>query len=78
MASRPLRVRWTDHALVKADMLGVARSDVEDAVVHGHGERTRNPGAAQWRVRAGRLVIAYDHPDAGDETTARVVTLWRT
>ena len=78
MADGPHRVRWTDHALVKANMLGVPRSDVEDAVLHGAGDRTRNPGAAHWRVRAGRLVVAYDHPADGDETTARVVTLWRT
>jgi len=53
MANPPHLVRWTDHALVKADMLGVARSDIEDAVMDGHDQRARNPGAAQWRVRGG-------------------------
>jgi hypothetical protein len=73
----PHVIRWTGHALVKADMLGIARSDVEAAILDGHHRRTRNPGAAEWRVRAGQMVIAYDYPDDADETTARVVTLWR-
>lgn len=73
----PNIVVWSDHALVKADLLGVPRTDVEDAVLHHHGERSRNTGAAEWLVVVGRLAIAYNHPDAGDSTTARVVTLWR-
>lgn len=73
----PSIVVWSDHALVKADLLGVARTDVEDALFHHHAERNRNTGAADWLVVVGRLAIAYNHPDAGDSTTARVVTLWR-
>jgi hypothetical protein len=69
-------VVWTDHALVKADVLGVTRADVEDAVLTRHGHRRRNTGAADWLVVTGRVAIAYNHP-AGDELTALVVTLWR-
>jgi hypothetical protein len=73
----PTLVVWTDHAVVKADLLGATRTDVEDAVLQRHGERTRNTGAADWLLVVGRLAIAYNHPDGGDQTTARVVTLWR-
>jgi hypothetical protein len=70
-------VSWTDHAYVKAGVLGAARADVERAVVEHHRDRRRNPGAAQWRLSVGPWVILYDHPDADDESTARIVTLWR-
>lgn len=73
----PTIVVWTDHALVKADSLGIARTDVEDAVLNGHESRTSNTGAADWLVTSARLATAYNHPDSGDQTTARVVTLWR-
>ena len=73
----PIRVAWTDHALVKARALGVAQADIEAAVLEGHPARRRNAGAARWRVSSGRLVVLYDHPDRDDESTARVVTLWR-
>ena len=73
----PSSVRWTDHALVKAQILRVPRADVERAVLEGHAGRRRNVGAAEWRIGSGRLVVLYDHPDDGDPTTARIVTLWR-
>lgn len=73
----PHRIVWSDHAVVKAALLGVTRTDVEDAVLEGHDERTRNTGAADWLVVVRRIAIAYNHPDGGDSTTARVVTLWR-
>jgi hypothetical protein len=73
----PTIVVWSDHALVKADMLGVARADVEDTVLNGHQRRTRNTRAADWLATSPGLAIAYNHPDSGDQTTARVVTLWR-
>jgi hypothetical protein len=76
-AGQPRIVVWSEHSLAKADFLGIARSDVEDAVLTGHRRRTRNTGAADWLVVAGRLFIAYNYPDGGDELTARVVTLWR-
>lgn len=67
---------WTDHALVKAQLLGIARLDVEDAILSGHDRRARNARSADWLVQSGRLVVAYNHP-AGDEMTALVVTLWK-
>lgn len=49
----------------------------EHAILVGHARRSRNTGAADWLVRVGRLVVAYDHPDDDDAAVARVVTLWR-
>ena len=77
MPLAPRRVRWTDHALEKAALLGIARSDVERVVVERHRTRRRNARSADWMVTSGRLVIAYDHPDHHDVITARIVTLWR-
>jgi len=73
----PRRIRWTDHGLEKATLLGIPRSDVERAVIEHHHRRRRNARSADWLLTAGRLVIAYDHPDHTDKTTARVITLWR-
>ena len=42
-----------------------------------HDRRRRNPGRADWLIRAGGVAIAYDWPDGTDATTALVVTLWR-
>jgi hypothetical protein len=77
MPPAPRRVRWTDHALEKAAMLGIARTDVEHALIEQHHRRRRNARSADWLLSAGRLVIAYDHPDDADVTSARVITLWR-
>jgi hypothetical protein len=73
----PHRVRWTEHALDKARFLNVPYLEVERAVIGGHRTRLRNARAADWRVVRGRLVVAYNHPDHGDASTARVITLWR-
>jgi hypothetical protein len=73
----PIFVSWTLHALDKARQLGFARSDIEAAVLGGHGQRRRNDGKAGWLVMGGRLVVVYEHPDEGDPLTARVVTVWR-
>lgn len=77
MPPAPRRVRWTDHALEKAALLGIVRTDVEQAVIEQHHRRRRNPRSADWLLGAGRLVIAYDHPDYADVTSARIITLWR-
>jgi hypothetical protein len=45
--------------LAKAQLLGIAISDVEDAVLGGHEQRTRNTRAADWLVRSARLTVAY-------------------
>src|SRR4051794_8255428 len=50
MARSPQSVRWTDHAYVKAGLLGATRADLEQAVVERHHERQVNTGAAQWRL----------------------------
>ena len=73
----PQRVRWTDHAYVKAGLLGATRADIEQAVVAHHHDLQSNPGAAQWRHSVGRWVVLYNHPDEEDQSTARIVTLWR-
>jgi hypothetical protein len=73
----PRLVEWTDHALVKAEILGVTRADVERVVLEGHPQRMRNTRAADWLVREGRLMVAYNHPHREDVLTAVVVTLWR-
>jgi hypothetical protein len=77
MPPSPASVRWTDHAAAKAALLGIPRTDVEDAVLDLHATRQRNPGSGDWRVDAGRLTVLYNHPDSLDVTAARVVTLWR-
>jgi hypothetical protein len=77
VAIDPISIRWTLHALGKAQQLGFARRDVESALLEHHRERQRNPGRARWRVIIGRMAIAYEHPDGDDPLVARVVTVWR-
>jgi hypothetical protein len=77
MPTDPTTVRWTLHALDKAQQLGFARRDVESALLDGHRGRRRNKGQARWLVVAGRLAIAYEHPDGEDPLGARIVTVWR-
>ncbi len=72
----PRLIEWTDHALAKAQLLGIVRSDVEDAVLAHHERRSRNTGAADWLLAFGRIAVAYNFP-AADDLTALVVTLWR-
>jgi hypothetical protein len=73
---QPHRVALTDHAAERAEQYGVPWSEVADAVLGEHGRRRTNPGAADWLVQRGRLVVVYNWPDAGDESAARVVSLW--
>ena len=54
----PVIIRWTAHALVRAESLGIARSLVEDAVTAEHARRRKNPGAADWVLDVGRYTIA--------------------
>ncbi len=70
-------VLWSDHAQAKAVILRAARRDIEEAVIEHHDRRQSNPGPAAWRLTVGPWVILYDHPDRGDPSVARVVTLWR-
>lgn len=77
MATAPVFVSWTLHALDKAEQFGFARSDLEAAILSGHAERRRNPGRASWQVQRRHMAIVYEHPDGDDPLTARVVTVWR-
>jgi len=54
-------VEWTDHALAKAQLLGISRADVEDAVLERHERRSRNTGTADWLVVSGRIAVAYNY-----------------
>lgn len=74
---RPYILRWTAHALAKVEILGIDRTRVERAVLESDHFRRPNSGAAAWRINAGRLVIVYEHPDQGDPSAARIVTVWR-
>jgi len=73
----PIVVRWTAHALVRADSLGIARRQLEDELLSAHVRRRRNPREADWLVDFGPYRLAYNHPAEGDETVALVVTVWR-
>lgn len=72
----PSRVVFTDHAAERAARYGIPYGDIADAVLDEHERRQRNPGAADWLIRKGRLTVIYDWPDGDDETTARVITVW--
>ncbi|HEY7960444.1 MAG TPA: hypothetical protein VID29_00850 [Solirubrobacteraceae bacterium] len=77
MVATPIFVNWTLHALEKAQQFGLARGDVEAALVGAHRARLRNAGEASWKVVAGRIAIVYEHPDGDDPLTARIITVWR-
>lgn len=77
MTVGPFLVRWTAHAYTKSAVLGLDHGEVERVVLEHDEDRRRNPGSAAWRVTSGLLVIVYSHPDHGDRSLARIVTLWR-
>jgi hypothetical protein len=77
-APRPHVGEWTAHASAKAQLIGLSRTEIEDAILTRHAERTSNTRSADWLLAHGSLRIAYNHPSAGDATIAKVVTLWRT
>jgi hypothetical protein len=70
-------VRWTLHALDKAQQLGFTRTDIETSLLSAHDKRRRNAGSASWMIALGSMVIVYEHPDGSDPLIARVVTVWR-
>ena len=72
----PFRIVFTDHAAERAARYGIAYNDVADAIFDGHQDRRRNPGSGDWLVRRGQLAVIYDWPNADDEATARVITVW--
>jgi hypothetical protein len=73
----PILVRFTAHAARRGSLARLSLAEVERAVLEDHHRRRRNPGDTDWLLTRGRVVIAYNHPDAGDLTTALVVTVWR-
>lgn len=75
MSGSPYTVRWTAYALGKVEFLGIDRAEVERSVLEFDHVRRRNPGSAGWRITAGRVVIGYQHPDEGDPSVARIVTV---
>jgi hypothetical protein len=72
----PSKITWSEHAVVKAHLLGYSRSDIEALVLTRHAHRARNTEAADWLLRSGRLAVAYNFPAAGG-VAAHIVTLWR-
>jgi hypothetical protein len=72
----PSRLVFTEHAAERATRYGLPFTDVADAILDTHSRRRKNPGAGDWQVRRGRLVVVYNWPDEGDQNAARVVTLW--
>lgn len=73
----PSRIALTEHAAERATRYAVPFSEVADLILGEHSNRRRNPGAGDWLVRRGSLVVIYNWPDAGDPHAARAVTLWR-
>ena len=76
-AATPTMFVWTDHALAKAQFLGLARIDVEDIVTAAHPTRHRNTGAADWLILSARVAVAYNNPVEDDPLRALIVTVWR-
>jgi hypothetical protein len=76
------RFLWTDHALQRLEERGLTRFEVEDVIRDGHEARAPNEDGADWLITAKThsgisIEVVYDHPHAGDETVARVVSVWR-
>jgi hypothetical protein len=76
MADRPVLVLFTAHAERRCAEFHCGRRTVADLVLSEHDSRRRNPGGADWLVRGAGVVVAYNWPDRGDPSVARVVTLW--
>jgi hypothetical protein len=73
---------WTAHALLRLGQRRLSRSDVEQAIRDNHGERLANDCQADWLITSTtalgvRVEASYDHPVAGDEHVARIVSAWR-
>lgn len=66
----------TNHAAERAARYAIPYTDIADVLLLEHSTRQRNRRSADWVVRRGALVIAYNWPDGRDTTAARVVTLW--
>jgi hypothetical protein len=76
------RFVWTDHALQRLGERGLARFEVEEVIREGHDGRVPNEDGADWLIAAETqsgisIEAVYDHPHGGDETVARIVSVWR-
>lgn len=76
------RFVWTEHAEDRLRQRRLDASDVEEAIKDRHAEREVNDGRAEWLVSGetadGTAFEAiYDHPHGDDETTVRIVSVWR-
>lgn len=73
---------WTDHALLRITERGLTRFEVEAAIREAHDSRLPNAGRADWlistKTTSGIPIEAiYDYPHRGDESIARIVSVWR-
>jgi hypothetical protein len=73
----PALVAFTRHAERRALERRLDLHDVCELLLSHHDQRRRNPGEADWLVRARGVAIAYNWPDGDHETTALVISVWR-
>lgn len=73
----PAIVRFTLHAERRVLERRLDVHAIADLLLGHHGQRRRNPGDADWLVRAGGVAIAYNWPDGEDDATALVISAWR-
>lgn len=76
------RFVWTEHAENRLRQRRLSASDVERAIKSRHSEREVNDGRAEWLVGGETpdgvaFEAIYDHPHGNDESTVRIVSVWR-
>lgn len=76
------RFVWTDHARERLAERGLTRFEVEEAIRDAHEGREPNEDGADWLITAItqsgiEIEAVYDHPYRGDESTVRLVSVWR-
>lgn len=76
MVASPAIVRFTSHAERRILERRLDLHAIADLLLWHHDRRRRNPGAADWLVRAGGVAIAYNWPDGEDDATALVISAW--
>jgi hypothetical protein len=73
----PAIVRFTSHAERRFLERRLDVHAIADPLLGHHGQRRRNPGNADWLVRAGGVAIADNWPDGEDDATALVIKACR-
>ena len=76
-APSPAVVAFTRHAERRALERGLALGELGELLLAHHHRRLRNPGDADWIVRAAGVAIIYDWPDGKDTAAALVISAWR-